>query len=49
MASGSGKAEQLADPREPSFEEPASEDVLAAMAGSVWGDMMREAVDEEDG
>lgn len=34
--------------REPSFDEPPSEDVLAAMAGSEWADMMREAVDEED-
>ncbi|BEI83049.1 hypothetical protein CcaverHIS002_0309170 [Cutaneotrichosporon cavernicola] len=35
--------------REPSFDEPANEDVLAAMAGSEWADMMREAVDEEGG
>jgi hypothetical protein len=34
--------------REPSFDEPPSEDVLAAMAGSEWADMMREAVNEEE-
>ncbi|TXT15853.1 hypothetical protein VHUM_00356 [Vanrija humicola] len=33
---------------EPSVEEPTHEDLLNSMATSVWGDMMREAVDHEN-